>query len=110
MIILLLPLPQPFSNSHCPTSGTSTSYLHRAGQRKLKSRAGRPGSLAFGGSDSKESACNAGDSGSIPGWGRSPEVENGNTFQYTCPEYLLNRGASWTTVHQVLKSGTKRRG
>ena len=31
-----------------------------------------------GGSDGKESACNAGDQGSIPGWGRSPEEGNGN--------------------------------
>ena len=35
-----------------------------------------------GGSDSKESACNAGDPGSIPGWGRSPGEENGNPLQY----------------------------
>ena len=30
-----------------------------------------------GGSDGKESACNEGDAGLIPGWGRSPEEENG---------------------------------
>ena len=35
-----------------------------------------------GGSDSKESACNAGDQGSIPGLGRSPGEGNGNPFQY----------------------------
>ena len=34
--------------------------------------------LLPGGSDSKESACNAGDLGLIPGWGRSPGEGNGN--------------------------------
>ena len=38
-----------------------------------------------GGSDVKESACNAGDPGSISGSGRSPGVGNGNSFQYSCP-------------------------
>ena len=40
------------------------------------------------GSDSKESACNAGDPGSIPGLGRSPEKGNGNPLQYSCLENL----------------------
>ena len=39
-----------------------------------------------GGSDGKESACNAGDLGSIPGLGRSPGVGHGNPFQYSCLE------------------------
>ena len=37
-----------------------------------------------GGSDGKASAYNAGDPGSIPGLGRSPEEENGNPLQYSC--------------------------
>ena len=37
-----------------------------------------------GGSDGKESACNAGDSGSIPGSGISPEEGNGYPLQYSC--------------------------
>ena len=37
-----------------------------------------------GGSEVKASASNAGDRGSIPGWGRSPEEGNGNPFQYSC--------------------------
>ena len=37
-----------------------------------------------GGSDGKESACNAGDLGSIPGLGRSPGEGKGNPFQYSC--------------------------
>ena len=40
-----------------------------------------------GGSNSRESACNAGDPGSIPGSGISPGEENGNPLQYSCPEH-----------------------
>ena len=36
------------------------------------------------GSDSKESACNAGDLGSIPGWGLFPGKGDGYLFQYSC--------------------------
>ena len=39
-----------------------------------------------GGSDSKQSACNAGDLGSIPGLGRFPEEGNGKPLQYSCLE------------------------
>ena len=39
-----------------------------------------------GGSDGKESTCNAGDPGSIPGSGRSPEEGKGNPLQYSCLE------------------------
>ena len=39
-----------------------------------------------GGSNGKESACNAGDPGLIPGSGRSPGEGNGNTLQYSCLE------------------------
>ena len=46
-----------------------------------------------GGSDGKESAFNAGDLGSIPGWGRSPEEGYGNPLQYACLENSLDRGA-----------------
>ena len=44
------------------------------------------------GSDSKESACTAGDPGSIPGSGRSPGEENGNPLQYSCLENSMHRG------------------
>ena len=39
-----------------------------------------------GGSDGKESACNAGDLGLIPGSGRCPGKGNGNPLQYSCLE------------------------
>ena len=38
------------------------------------------------GSDGKETTCNAGDLGSIPGSGRSPGGEHGNPLQYSCLE------------------------
>ena len=41
----------------------------------------------------KESACNAGDLGSIPGLGKSLEEGNGNPFQYSCLENSMDRGA-----------------
>ena len=44
-----------------------------------------------GGSAGKESACSAGDVGSIPGSGRSPGEGNGNPLQYSCPENPLGQ-------------------
>ena len=58
------------------------------------------------GSDSKESACNAGDLGSVPGLGRSSGELNGNPLQYSCLENSMNRGAWWATVHGIAKSWT----
>ena len=46
-----------------------------------------------GGSDGKESACNAGDPSSVPGLGRSPGKGRGNPLQYSCLENLIERGA-----------------
>ena len=57
-----------------------------------------------GGSDSKESSCNAGELGSIPGLGRSPGGGHGNTFQYSCLENSMDRGACQDTVHRVAES------
>ena len=56
-----------------------------------------------GGSDGKESACNAGDLGLIPGLGRSPGEGNGNPLQYSCLGNLMDRGAWRATVHGVTK-------
>ena len=55
-------------------------------------------------SDDKESTCNAGDPGSIPGSGRSPEEGNGNPLQYSCLENSMDRGAWRVTVHGVAKN------
>ena len=51
-----------------------------------------------GGSDGKESACNARDLSSIPGLGRSPGEGHGNPLQYSCLETPMDRGAWWVTV------------
>ena len=45
-----------------------------------------------GGSDGKESACNVGDLGSIPGSRRSPGEGNGNPLQYSCLENTVDQG------------------
>ena len=60
-------------------------------------------------SDGKESACNAGDPGSIPGPGRYPEEGNGNLFQYSCLENFRDRGAWQAVVREVTKSQTQLR-
>ena len=59
-------------------------------------------------SDGKESACNAGNPGSIPGSGRSPGEGNGNLLQYSYLEKpIMDRGAWRATVHGVTKSRTQ---
>ena len=60
-----------------------------------------------GGSDNKESACNAGDSGLVTGSGRSPEEGNGYPLQYSCLENPMDRGAWQATVHGVTKNRTQ---
>ena len=57
-----------------------------------------------GGSDGEESACNAGDSGSIPGLGRSSGEGNGNRLQYSCLQNSMVRGAWRAAAHGVTKS------
>ena len=52
----------------------------------------------------EESACSAGDPGSIPGLGKSPGEGNGDPLQYPCLENLMDRGAGWAAVHGVAKN------
>ena len=59
-----------------------------------------------GGSNGKESACNAGAPSLIPGLGRSPGEGNGYPLQYSCLENPMDRGAWWATVPGVAKSWT----
>ena len=59
------------------------------------------------GSDGEESACNAGDPGSMPGSERSPGEGNGYPLQYSCLENSMDRGTWWATVHGVTKSQTQ---
>ena len=60
-----------------------------------------------GGSDGKESTCNAGDLGSILGLGRPPAEGNGYPLQYSCLENSMNRGDWRATIHGVTKSRTR---
>ena len=54
----------------------------------------------------KESACNAGALGSIPGSGRSPGEGNGNPLHCSCLGNPMNRGTWWATVHGIAKNWT----
>ena len=63
----------------------------------------------LGGSDGKESSCNAGDLGSIPGW--EDPLENGiathsSTLDWRIP---MDRGAWWATIHGIAESDTTER-
>ena len=76
--------------------------LHKTERQDLN-----PGHVTLGfpgGSVSNETACNAGDVGSIPGWGRSPGEGNGNPLQYSCLDNFMDRVAWRATVHRVTKS------
>ena len=58
-----------------------------------------------GGSAGKESACNAGDLGSIPGLGKSPRGGHGNSLQCSC---LENPHGVWrATAHGLVRSRTQ---
>ena len=74
-----------------PTSHSQTPTLHKE---------------SLQGSDDKESVCNMGDLGSIPGSERSPGEENGNPLQYSCLENSMDRVAWQATVHGATKSRT----
>ena len=57
-----------------------------------------------GGSAGKESICNVGDLGSIPGLGGFARERNGNPLQYSCLENAMDRGAWQATVHGIIQS------
>ena len=60
----------------------------------------------YASSNGKESACNAGDLGLIPGSGRSPGEGHGNQLQYYCLENSMDRGAQWATVNGIAEVDT----
>ena len=60
-----------------------------------------------GGSDGKESACNTGGLGSIPGSGISLGERNGYLFQYSCLGNSMDRGAWQSAIHGVTKCQTR---
>ena len=88
----------PGREPHCKSSG--------ALRRKRVWQPPNP-DLFPGGSDGKESACKAGDSGSIPGLRRCPGEGNGYPLQYSCLKNPMDRGAWRATVHGVAKSRTR---
>ena len=55
----------------------------------------------------KTSTCDAGDTSSILGWGRSPGGGPGNPLQFSCLENAMDRGTWQATVHRVVKSQTQ---
>ena len=55
----------------------------------------------------KKMPANSGDADLIPGSERSPEVGNGNPFQYSCLENSMDRGAWQAMVHSVTESWTR---
>ena len=61
---------------------------HSGPQQMSKSFVGFPG-----GSDGKESTCNVGEPGLIPGLGRSPGESSSNPLQYSCLENSMDSGA-----------------
>ena len=98
----------PIPGASCHPSHTSwatlflspLSYLHATDNRIEKNISIH---LGFpGGSAGKESTCNAGDLGLIPGWGRSPGEENGSPLQYSGLENFMN----CIGVHGVLQVRT----
>ena len=87
-------------------TGNSTQYSNDLyGERILKMKdictCGLPRWLS-----GKEAACPAGDTGSIPGLGRSPGEGNGYPLQHSCLGNPMDRGAWRATVHEGAKSWT----
>ena len=62
--------------------------------------------IFVGDSDGRESACDEGDLGLIPGSRKSPGERNGNPLQYSCLENSMDGGAWLATVHGITKSCT----
>ena len=94
----------PFNSSYTIGQGTkvipSTNYVHSNFISVIR-KVGFPGSSA-----GKESACNAGDPGSVAGSWRSPEGGHDNPLQYSCLENPMDRGLWRAAVHGVTKSQT----
>ena len=65
--------------------------LGRGKGRRLRGEVLKQGGWYLSGSDGKESACDAGDPGSIPELGRSPGEGNGNPLQYSCLENPVDK-------------------
>ena len=95
-----------------PTQESNPGFPHCTRILHCLSHQGSPGNFKIylkglqgfsGGSDGKESACNAGGPVSIPGLRRSPGEWTGYPLQYSCLENSMDSGAWWATVHGVTK-------
>ena len=93
---------EPRTEPKPPNSSSGAPCVTITDWTLLCARHGLPG-----GSDGKESVCNAGDPGLILGSGRSPGEGNGNPLQYSCLENPMNRGAWRAIVDKVTKSQTR---
>ena len=79
-----------------------TEYFLKEQKHKLKKCTVELSRGVPGGPDSKESACNVGDPGSIPGLGRSPRERNGYPLQYSGLQNSMD-----CIVHRMAKSQTR---
>ena len=76
-----------FATTQCRSDAHEMTPLSQASFR-MNPPGGFPSGL-----DGKESVCNAGDLGSIPGLGRTPGEGNGNPLKYSSWEKSMDRGA-----------------
>ena len=111
LVVFFFFLHKSFADAFCPI--TESSGVCKKPTTKSQAGAGLPVCnnaartlMLPSGSHSKESTCNAGDLGLIPGSGRSPGEGYSNPLQYSCLENSMDRGAWQATVHRVPKSGT----
>ena len=79
------------------------SQIHRHPVRGWQGGRSRQGWGFPGGTMVENPPANVGDVGSVPGSGRSPGEGNGNPLQYSCLGNPMDRGAWWTTVHEISK-------
>ena len=94
-------VPLPFLNPVSTPGSSWLTYCYSLALRILSITLFQGGAVV---KNSPANAGDAGDTGSIPGSGRSPGDENGNPLQYSCLENSTKRGAWWAIVHRVEKS------
>ena len=93
----------PSPSAHLGPSHLAQATITSSGARTKSSFLASAASLALLLSG-KESACQAGDVGSVSRWWRSPGGGNGNPFQYSCLGNPMDREAWQATVHGVTES------
>ena len=89
--------------THSSTLAWKTPWMEKPGcLQSMESQGAGQGwatsLFLYSGSDSKESACSAGDAGLIPGLRKSPGEGNGYPLQYSCLEDFIGWGVWWATV------------